>query len=85
MADHGVAKKFGGAKTCRFCGGETTTGTVKSGNQEATIVIDGKPDGFLGIVSYTTSPVAARVCTACGHIDLFARNLQDILAVDADD
>lgn len=68
-------------KTCRLCGGELTTGRVKAGNQEAQIVIAGKPDGFLGVIPYTTAQVSARVCTACGHIDLYARNAQDLLSL----
>jgi hypothetical protein len=72
-------------KTCRACGGETAKATLKAGNQEATVVIAGKPDGFLGVVPYTTSPVAARVCTSCGHIELYARSLQDLLRVEAND
>lgn len=55
--------------------------TLKAGNSEAQIVIAGKPDGFLGVIPYTASPVGARVCAACGHIELFARNLRDILSV----
>jgi hypothetical protein len=77
--------KTGGAKAmCGLCGGETAKGTLKAGNHEAQIVIAGKPDGFLGVIPYTTSQVAARVCTACGHIDLYARNLQDLLRVEAE-
>ena len=53
---------------CRLCGGEITTGKLKAGNAEAQIVIAGKPDGFLGVVPYTTSPIAARICRDCGHI-----------------
>lgn len=70
---------------CLRCGVETTTGKLKSGNQEPQIVIAGKPDGFLGVVPYTTSPVLARVCTGCGHIELVARNLRDVLSMDAGD
>lgn len=69
---------------CRVCGSETAKGTLKAGNNEAQIVIAGKPDGFLGVVPYTTSQVAARVCTSCGYIELYARNLQDILRVETD-
>jgi hypothetical protein len=72
-------------KTCPQCGGEITTGALKSGNQEASIVIAGKPDGFLGVIPYTTSKVAARVCTDCGYIALYARNLEDLLRLDADE
>ena len=68
---------------CPQCGGETAKGTLKAGNQEATIVIAGKPDGFLGVIPYTTSQIAARVCTRCGHIGLFARNMQDLLSIDS--
>ncbi len=72
------------AKTCPLCGGETAKGVLKTGNHEANVVIAGKPDGFLGVVPYTTSPVAARVCTDCGHITLFARNLESLLSMDGD-
>jgi hypothetical protein len=72
-------------KTCRVCGGETAKATLKAGNQEANLVIAGKPDGFLGVIPYTTSQVAARVCTSCGHVDLYARNLQDLLRVEGND
>lgn len=69
-------------KACLLCGAaETAQGALKTGNQEATIVIAGKPDGFLGVIPYTTSQVAARVCTRCGHIALFARNAQDLLSM----
>lgn len=67
---------------CRLCGGETAAATLKAGNQDATVVVAGKPDGFLGVVPYTTSPVAVRVCRGCGHVELFARNLQDLLRLD---
>ena len=69
---------------CALCGGEVTRGTLKSGNQETTIVVAGKPDGFLGVIPYTTSQISARVCTECGHIELYARNLQDLLKMDAE-
>ena len=46
MAD-GEAKK-----SCPQCGGELTRGTLKTGNQEANIIIAGKPDGFLGVIPY---------------------------------
>lgn len=71
-----------GRNRCPLCSGETAKGTLKAGNQEAAIVIAGKPDGFLGVIPYTTSQVAARVCTRCGHIALFARNMQDLLRMD---
>jgi hypothetical protein len=74
-----------GGAACALCGGETTKGVLKTGNHEANVVIAGKPDGFLGVVPYTTSQVAARVCTRCGHIALFARNLQDLLRMDGGD
>lgn len=64
---------------CRLCGGETTVGKLQSGNHDARIVIAGKPDGFLGVIPWTTSGVKARVCRDCGHIDLFARDLTDLL------
>ena len=82
MATEGVGS---GRPVCPRCGGETAHGTLKSGNHEAQVVITGKPDGFLGVIPYQTSPVAVRVCTTCGHIDLYARNLQDILTVAQDD
>jgi predicted nucleic-acid-binding Zn-ribbon protein len=71
-------------KRCRECGAETSKATLKAGNQEATLTIAGKPDGFLGIIPYTTAQIAARVCTQCGHIEFYARNMQDLLAVESD-
>jgi hypothetical protein len=71
-------------KICRLCGGELTKGTLKSGNHEANIIIAGKPDGFLGVIPYTTSQISARVCLDCGHIELYARNFQDLLRVEAE-
>jgi predicted nucleic-acid-binding Zn-ribbon protein len=71
--------------SCPRCGGETAKATLKAGDREATVVVAGKPDGFLGVVPYTTSPVGARVCRACGHIELYARDLRDLLAIDAAD
>ncbi|HVK05759.1 MAG TPA: hypothetical protein VM490_19975 [Armatimonadaceae bacterium] len=76
----GAAAKGG----CPRCGGATAKGVLKSGNAEAQVVIAGEPDGFLGVIPYTTSQVAARVCRQCGHIELFARNLQDLLKVEPD-
>ena len=73
------------ARTCPLCGGETAKGVLKAGNQEANVVIAGKPDPFLGVVPYTTSQVTARVCTSCGHIALFARSLESLLSMDAND
>lgn len=73
-----------GKKVCRLCGGEMAKGTLRAGNQEANIVVAGKPDGFLGVIPFTTSQIAARVCRNCGNIELFARNSQDILAVESD-
>jgi hypothetical protein len=70
-------------KTCRLCGGETAKGTLKSGNQEATVIVAGKADGFLGVIPYTTAQVSARVCKGCGHIDLFARNMSDLLIMES--
>jgi len=64
---------------CKLCGGTTAVGKLQSGNNDARIVIAGKPDGFLGVVPWTTSGVKARVCRDCGHIDLFARDLTDLL------
>ena len=69
---------------CPFCGGETARGVLKTGNQEAQVVIAGKPDGFLGVVPYKTAQVAAQVCTRCGHIGLFARNLESLLSMGDD-
>jgi hypothetical protein len=73
-----------GKRQCRICGEEMAKGTLKAGNQEANIVIAGKPDGFLGVIPYTTAQISARVCTGCGHIELYARNVQDILKVEGD-
>lgn len=67
---------------CRLCGGDVTMGKLQAGNADARIVIAGKPDGFLGVTPWTASTVRARVCRACGHIELFARDLQDLLAID---
>ena len=72
------------AKSCPLCGGETAKGVLKTGNHEANVVIAGKPDDFLGVIPYTTSQVAARVCTDCGHITLFARNLESLLTLNDD-
>ena len=66
-------------KTCAWCDGEMASGTLKTGNIAASIVIAGKPDAFLGVVPYTTSPVEVRVCLACGHIALFAKSLERLL------
>jgi hypothetical protein len=70
---------------CPLCGGETETGVLKTGNQEANVVVAGKPDSFLGVIPYKTSQVAARVCDSCGHIALFARNLESLLSMESDD
>jgi hypothetical protein len=70
---------------CLRCGGETARGTVKAGNHEAQVVIAGKPDGFLGVIPYTTTPVGARVCTVCGHIELFARDPRNLLTIESGD
>lgn len=64
---------------CARCGGETTSGTLKAGNANASIVIAGKPDGFLGVIPYTTAQIEARVCLACGNIALFARSVDRLL------
>lgn len=69
--------------TCARCGSPTATGTLKAGREEATVIIAGEPDGFLGVVPYTASPVGVRVCKTCGHIDLYARALRDLLRVEA--
>lgn len=74
----------GAVRACRLCGGETAKGTLKAGNQEAQLVVAGKPDGFFGVIPYTTAQVSARVCRSCGHVDLYARNLHDLLSVDVD-
>lgn len=66
-------------ETCARCGGETASGTLKTGNAAASIVIAGKPDAFLGVVPYTTAQVEARVCTVCGHIALFAKSPNRLL------
>lgn len=68
-----------GAAACAHCGGPMVRGTLKAGNTVPTIVVAGVPDDFLGVVPYTTSPVEARVCTACGHIALFATSLDRVL------
>ena len=81
MVEENRAKKA--RQVCGLCGGELTKGTLKVGNHEASIIIAGKPDGFLGVIPYTTSQIAAHICTACGHIDLYARHLQDLLRVEA--
>jgi hypothetical protein len=70
--------------TCRGCGGETAKGTLKAGNQEASVVIAGKPDGFLGVIPYSTSQITVRVCLSCGLIDTYARNVRDLLPFDDD-
>jgi len=72
------------ADTCPLCGGETMRGVLKAGNQSASVVVAGKPDDFLGVVPYTTSPVEVRVCAACGHIALFAKSLESLLQMDDD-
>ena len=65
---------------CLHCGSDDlATGTLKPGNADAQIIIAGEPDGFLGVVPYTTSPVAATVCRACGFIMLRAKRLTDLL------
>ena len=70
------------AAPCPLCGGETASGTLKTGNTPASIVIAGKPDGFLGVVPYTTAQIEARVCTRCGHIALFAQSLESLLQME---
>lgn len=82
MPENGDAKTAG--RVCPLCGGETAKGVLKTGNHDASVVIAGKPDSFLGVVPYTTSQVAARVCMSCGHIALFARNLESLLTMEAD-
>lgn len=72
-------------QACPLCGAKTAKAAFKTGNQEASVVIAGKPDGFLGVVPYTTSPVTARVCTSCGHIALWAEGLESLLRMDADE
>ena len=71
-------------RPCPLCGGETTGGVLKSGNHEASVVIAGKPDPFLGVVPYKTSQIAVRVCQDCGHIALFAKSLESLLAMGDD-
>ncbi len=69
---------------CPAChSSDLATGTLNTGKQSATIVIAGEPDGFLGVVPYSTAPVDARVCRTCGHIALFARSLETLLQMDA--
>ena len=81
MSDHATAAA---APRCPACGGgDLATGTLKNGNQSATVVIAGEPDGFLGVVPYSTAPVDARVCRTCGHVALFARSLEALLQMDA--
>ena len=80
MAENDAGKK--GRTACPLCGGETASGVLKTGNQEANVVVAGKPDGFLGVIPYKTSQVAAQVCTSCGHIQLYARGLESLLAMD---
>jgi len=72
------------ADICPLCGGETMHGVLKAGNQSANVVVAGKPDDFLGVVPYTTSPVEVRVCAGCGHIALFAKNPESLLQMDDD-
>jgi len=69
------------SKICPNCRGSLTTGKLKTGNQEAQIVIAGKPDGFLGVVPFTTAQISAQVCTGCGRIELYARNANDLLSI----
>jgi uncharacterized Zn finger protein len=83
MAEDSGADKT--ARVCPLCGGETAKGVLKTGNHEASVIVAGKPDAFLGVIPYTTSPVVARVCTSCGHIALFAKGLESLLSMDAND
>ena len=62
----------------------TSREALMKGNDEGVVVVAGKPDGFLGVIPFTTSQILARVCRSCGNIELFARNSQDILAVESD-
>ena len=72
-------------KRCGHCGGSDLADAVfKAGNADAQVVIAGTPDGFLGVVPYTKSPVRAVVCRDCGYIALFATQLTDLLAVEPD-
>ncbi len=71
---------------CHHCGGaDLAAATVKVGGGDTRIVIAGKPDGFLGVIPYTTSPLQAYVCRACGYTMLFATQLTDLLALEPDD
>ena len=72
-------------RTCALCGGTTSKGVLKTGNHEANVVIAGKPDGFLGVVPYTNSQVVASVCNSCGHIALFAKNMESLLSMNTDE
>ncbi len=70
-------------KKCLNCGsGDIAGATLKAGNADAQIVIAGEPDGFLGVVPYTKSPIQAYVCRDCGYTMLFAEQMSDLLTVD---
>ena len=81
MAQHEGTDRAG--NICHLCGGETAKGVLKTGNHEANVVIAGKADGFLGVVPYTNSQVAVRVCGQCGHIALFARDVESLLDMES--
>lgn len=84
MAETGGKPGAGDGRSCAFCGGETAKGVLKAGNQEAQVVVAGKPDAFLGVIPYTTSQVMVRVCRNCGHIGLFAKSLESLLSMGDD-
>lgn len=72
-------------QSCPLCGGrDITTGKLKVGNGDAQVVIAGKPDGFLGVIPYTTSPVRVNICRSCGYMMLYAQQLTDLLAIEPD-
>lgn len=69
--------------TCLVCHSPTLKGKLQSGNNDAKVTITGKPaDDFLSVATVITSPITVRVCEACGRIDLYATNMQDLLRVD---
>ncbi|MBC8142961.1 MAG: hypothetical protein H7Y38_16175 [Armatimonadetes bacterium] len=71
-------------KRCGHCGGaDLASASLKAGNADAQIVIAGHPDGFLGVIPYTKSPIRAYVCRDCGYTMLFAEQMTDLLALNA--
>ena len=71
-------------QTCPQCGGSDLASATFQAGADARVVIAGQPDGFLGVVPYTKSPVRAVVCRGCGYIMLFATQLSDLLALEPD-